>query len=206
VSKWPVIVKHRNKVYAKIYRPCEGRSLYRVFWKAAGQRQMKSFKTYSGKEGARAFADELVGDLANQSSITNLTVSQADDALAAFTVLNKFREETGQNVSLVTAVSTFCSNKKRLKDRTLDEAVSGFLQNVATVQAIEIGKAVKDFLDTHEQLAHTADGGRSQISKNTPTIAPSSSTVLPIRCPVTWLAISPRFTSITSSIPWGNRG
>ena len=165
VTKWPVKVKHRNKVYARIYRPCEGRDSYRVSWQAAGQRQMKSFKTYSGKEGARAFADELVGGLAKQSPISNLTAAQAEDALAAFTVLNKFREETGQHISLVSAASIYCGNKKRLKDRTIDEAVSGFLQNVASVQDIDIGVAVKEFLTDHDHLTHSKDGSRSQISK-----------------------------------------
>jgi len=61
VSKWPVKVKQRNKVFARIYRSLGGRDSYPVAWKAAGQRKMKSSKAYLGKDGARAFADELVG-------------------------------------------------------------------------------------------------------------------------------------------------
>jgi len=83
VSKWPVKIKFRNKVFAKIHRPCEGRNSYRVAWKAADGRQMKSFKAYSGVQGAKKFADELVKDLSNQNSVALLTSLQADDALSS---------------------------------------------------------------------------------------------------------------------------
>ena len=74
VSKWPVKVKHRNKVFAKIYRPCAGRNSYRVSWKVVGKRQMKSFKTYSGDKGANKYADDLVKDLAKQNSVVGESV------------------------------------------------------------------------------------------------------------------------------------
>ena len=164
VSKWPVKVKHRNKVFAKIYRPCEGRDSYRVAWKAAGQRQMKSFKTYSGKTGARKFADDLVTNLAKQNSVALLTSAQADDALAAIGLLNAFREATGRHVSLTSAVSVFCESSKKLGDREMSEAVAGFLQNSATVQPKEIGQAVTDFLTGSDHLTHSTDGKRAQLS------------------------------------------
>ena len=56
MTKWPKRVKHRNKVLAKIYRPCAGRGSYRVAWAVAGKRMMKSFPTYSGKGGALEYA------------------------------------------------------------------------------------------------------------------------------------------------------
>jgi hypothetical protein len=58
-SKWPRKFKHRNKVLAKVYRPCEGCDSYRVFWEAAEKRQMKSLPNYSGKDGAKEYAEEL---------------------------------------------------------------------------------------------------------------------------------------------------
>ena len=146
VTKWPVKVKHRNKVFAKIYRPCEGRDSYRVAWKAAGQRQMKSFKTYSGEKGAKKFADDLVGNLAKQNSVALLTSAQADDALAALNLLAVFRVETGLHLSLTSVVSDYCPAKKKIGNRTLAEVVAGFMQNSATVSPIDIGKAVTDFL------------------------------------------------------------
>jgi hypothetical protein len=68
MSKWPKRVKHRNKVLAKVYRPCQERDSYRVVWKAAGTRQMKSFRTYAGAGGAKEYADELVKELARKSA------------------------------------------------------------------------------------------------------------------------------------------
>ena len=114
MSKWPVKVKHRNKILARIYRPCEGRDSYRVAWKADGKRQMKSFPTYAGEGGAKKFADGLVKELAKQSSVALLTPAQADDALAAIGLLNAFCESTARRVSLVSAVLEFCEAAKKL--------------------------------------------------------------------------------------------
>mgnify|MGYP001766877563 CR=1 FL=1 len=67
MRKWPKRVKHRNKVLAKVYRPCKGREFYRVTWYAAGKRQMISFPTYSGPGGAKEYAEKLVVELAKNS-------------------------------------------------------------------------------------------------------------------------------------------
>ncbi len=83
MNKWPKKVKHRNKVLARIYRPCSGRDSYRVTWYAAGKRQMKSFPTCSGHGGAREYAEALVKELAKQSQAIMLSPTQAGDALAA---------------------------------------------------------------------------------------------------------------------------
>jgi integrase len=163
VSKWPVKVKHRKRTYAVIYRPCEGRDSYRVAWTAAGQRQMKSFRCYSGKEGARKFADDLVENLAKQNSVARLTSTQADDALTAIGVLNQFREATGRQVSLTTAVSAWCESSKRLGDRQVGEAVTDFLKNSANVQPKNIGEAVTDFVASIQPLTQAAEGKRAQL-------------------------------------------
>jgi len=90
MAKWPKRVKHRNKVLAKIYRPCRGRESYRVTWYAAGKHQMKSFPTFAGQGGAKEFAEALVKELANNSQAVMLTPTQASDALAAFERLGTF--------------------------------------------------------------------------------------------------------------------
>ena len=95
MSKWPKKVKHRNKVLAKIYKPCKGRDSYRLVWYAAGSRQMKSFRTYSGKGGAKEYADSFAKELASKSQTAMLTPGQSADALAALERLNTFREATG---------------------------------------------------------------------------------------------------------------
>ena len=38
MSKWPVKVKQRNEIPARIYGPCAGRDSCRVVWKAGGKR------------------------------------------------------------------------------------------------------------------------------------------------------------------------
>jgi len=164
VSKWPKKVTHRHRVYAKVYRPCAGRDSYRVAWKAAGKRQMKSFRTYSGGQGAKKFADDLVKDLAKQTPVAFLTAAQADDALAAIGLLNNFQADTGRQVSLVTAVSEFCGAAKKLHGRTMSEAVAGFMQTAVTVVPKDIGEAVTDFLVGSEHLTHSSDGKRAQLS------------------------------------------
>ena len=95
VSKWPKKLKHRNKVLAKVYRPCSGRDSYRVAWYAAGSRQMKWFRTYSGPGGAKEYAEALVKELAQHSQATMLTPPQATDALAALERINSFHQATG---------------------------------------------------------------------------------------------------------------
>ena len=101
MAKWPKRVKHRNKVLAKMYRPCNGRESYRVSWYAAGRRHMKSFPNYSGKGGAKEFAETLVKELARNSQAVMLTPAQATDALAAPERLVLFYQTAGRKVSLL---------------------------------------------------------------------------------------------------------
>src|ERR1017187_8901195 len=110
MTKWPKRVKHRNKVLARIYRPCAGRGSYRVAWTALGKRMMKSFPTYSGTGGALEYAEELVKDLAKGSQVSTLTPGQARDALIAFERLHDFYVATGRRVSLPAVASEWCEN------------------------------------------------------------------------------------------------
>jgi hypothetical protein len=105
MSKWPRKIKFRNKVLAKIYRPCRGRDSYRVTWYAASKRQMKSFPTYAGYGGAKEFAETKVKELANNSQAALLAPAQATDSLAAIERLGSFYQATGRKVSLLSAVS-----------------------------------------------------------------------------------------------------
>jgi len=108
MTKWPKKVKHRDKVLAKIYRPCAGRGSNRVAWCVSGKRMMKSFRTYGGKGGALEYAEALVPDLAKGSQVTALTPGQASDALAAFERLQRFYQSTGCRLTLLEAVSDCC--------------------------------------------------------------------------------------------------
>jgi integrase len=164
MPKWPRKVKFRNKVYAKIYKPCKGRISYRVAWSAGGKRQMKSFATYSGDEGAKIYADNLVKQLAQQSPIALLTTAQASAAAAAFKLLDDFRVATGRHLSLTTAISEFCQAAKKLNGHTLVEAAAGFMQTAVNVIPKPLDKAVEDFIALIEPLTRSADGKRPQKS------------------------------------------
>ena len=144
--KWPKKIKHRKKVLAKVYRPCSGRDSYRVAWTAAGRRQMKSFKTYSGKGGALEFAEGLVSGLAGGSQITALTSKEVTDALTIRDALDAYRQDTGRAVTALQAVSGYLDAAKLLPaGHNLGEAVRGYLGTVAVVQRKPLAEAVAEF-------------------------------------------------------------
>ena len=165
MTKWPKKVKHRNRVLARIYRPCAGRDSYRLVWYSAGKRQMKSFRTYSGQGGAKEYGEELVKDLAKQSQVVMLTPGQAADALAAFERLNSFREATGRKVSLLAAVSEYCESAAKLGKHTFAESTDGFLRTVATVKRKDLAAALEDFVDAEEPRTRSTNGERAQLSE-----------------------------------------
>ena len=164
MAKWPKRVKHRNKVLAKIYRPCRGRDSYRVTWYAAGRRQMKSFSTYAGQGGAKEFAEALVKELAKNSQAVMLTPAQASDALAAIERLGTFYQTTGRKVSLLAAVSEYCESAAKVRGRTLMEAIEGFNRTVATVKRQDLTAAIEDFIAAEEPRTQTSNGERAQLS------------------------------------------
>ena len=90
--RFPKRIKHRDEV-AVIYGKTKARPYYRVAWKAAGRRQMKSFLKYGE---AKAHADATVRELAKGSTVTALTPGQARDALTAFERLQSLYQTTGR--------------------------------------------------------------------------------------------------------------
>ena len=164
MAKWPKRVKHRNKVLAKIYRPCRGRDSYRMTWYAAGKRQMKSFPTYAGKGGAKEFAEALVKELARNSQAVLLTPAQASDALAAFERLGTFYQTTGRKVSLLASVSAYCEAAARVPGRTLAEVVEGFNRTVAAVKRQDLAAAIEQFITAEEPRTQSSNGQRAQLS------------------------------------------
>jgi integrase len=158
--KYPVKVKHRGQVLAKIYKPSESYPLYRACWRANGQRRMKAFATYSA---AKTYCDSLVESLYKGSQVTALTPAQATDALAAFERLRAYYVETGRKVSLLGAVSQFADATKQIKV-TLADAVTGFLTSVADVKRVDIGQAVEDFITAETPRTKSSNGQRAQLS------------------------------------------
>src|SRR5436305_804496 len=70
----------KTKAEVTIYGKKPAYPFYRVCWRVAGKRRMKSVRTYSE---AKKAADDMVADLGSGSQRTALTARQATDALAA---------------------------------------------------------------------------------------------------------------------------
>jgi hypothetical protein len=87
--KFPVVIRHRSEK-TKIYGKTPAYPFYRLAYKAAGQRHVRSFKTYSE---ARREGDHVVRDLAQGSQAAALTTGQAANALTALELLQGFRQQ-----------------------------------------------------------------------------------------------------------------
>jgi integrase len=124
---------------------------------------MASFPSYSL---AKRHADELVKDLAKGSQVTALNPAQARDALAALERLADFYRVSNRRVSLLAAVSEFAEASTKLQGRTLGEAVTGYLNNVATVKRVDLAAAVKEFVDGRETETKSVNGKRPEMSKS----------------------------------------
>ena len=164
--KWPFKVRRRKNgpVLAKIYRPCEGRDSYRVSWSAGGKRLMRSFPRFTGRGGAREFAEKMVESLAAGSQAAALSSSEASFALAVRDALDKFRQETGRSIAPIQAVTEYLDAVRKLGDRTLAQAVTGYLSTVATVTRTDLGTAVEEFLAGQGGKTKAKQGERAQLS------------------------------------------
>ena len=159
--KFPVTIRHRTST-AKIYRPAGKFNYYRVASTVAGKRRMQTFANYSD---AKTAAEKLVREMASGSQAAALSASQSRDALAAFQRLETFRQSTGRAISLLAAVSELVEVVGKLpKGRTLDEAVTGYLATVVTVQRKDIKEAVTDFLAASAPRTKAGEGQRAQLS------------------------------------------
>ena len=158
--KFPVTIRHRNSK-AKIYAPGGKFAYYRLAYTTAGKRRMQTFAAYSD---ARAAAERIVRELANGSQAAALTATQSRDALAALERLADFYRATGRRVSLLAGISEFVEASGKLGGRTLGEAVTGYLRNVARVKRKDIGEAVTEFLQADAPRTRAADGQRAQLS------------------------------------------
>ncbi len=159
--RFPKKIKYRNKTLATIYGRSKSYPLYRVAWWANGHRQLKAFPSYAE---AKAGADKLVRELAKGSLAPALTPGQANDALAALGRLQDFFVSTGQRISLLGAVSSYCDAAGKLRGHVLGEAVNSFLANHAAVQRKEIAQAVEEFITGEAPRTKAEEGQRAQVS------------------------------------------
>ena len=159
--RFPVTIRHRSSK-AKIYRPAGKFAYYRVAYTVAGKRRMQTFAAYSD---AKAAAERIVREAASGSQAAGLSASQSRDSLAALQRLESFRQSTGRAISLLAAVSEFVEAAGKLQGRSLDEAVTGYLRTVVSVQRKDIAEAVEEFIAGRQHKMEAKDGKRAQLSQ-----------------------------------------
>jgi hypothetical protein len=157
--RFPKVIRYR-RIEATIYGKRPKYPFYRLTYYVAGKRVTRHFKSYSE---AKAEAERKIREIAAGSQAAALTGEQSRDALAALQRLENFRESTGRRFSLLATASEFVEALGKLKGRSLDEAVEGYLQIVATVRRKDIAEAVEEFLEGRKHKAEAKDGKRAQL-------------------------------------------
>jgi len=158
--RFPKVIEHRG-FKVKIYGKTPQNPYYRLNYQSAGKRHQPNFQTYSE---AKAKADAVVRDLAKGSQAAVLSAPQSRDALAALQRAQDFYEATGRRVSITTAFSEYFDALKKLNGHSLNEAVEGFLRNVATVKRKDIKEAVEEFIQADELRTKAREGERPQLA------------------------------------------
>jgi len=165
--KFPKKLRHRGKgkVWATIYKTDHATQPYMLYWRVRVEgkprSQSKRFSTYSE---ARRAGEKVVTDLAKGALAATLSPGQVTDALAALERLRGFYAATGRKVSLLGAASAFAEASAKLHGKTLDDAVDGYLQTVASVKRKDIKEAVEEFVAAEEPKTKSPDGQRAQLS------------------------------------------
>ena len=162
---FPVKLKHRGKVLARIYRRPDGAG-YRLYWRvreADGKpkTRQKEFVRYGA---AKKAGEDLVSDLAKGSRVTALTPTDASDAMLALGQIHNFYVETGKRLSLLESVAAFCGAMKKLGDKPLLDAVDGYLKTIVAVKRKDLNEAVGDFIKERELKTKARDGKRPPLS------------------------------------------
>jgi len=160
--RFPKTVKHR-RAEATIYGKSKAYPFYRVAFHVAGRRQMKSFATYGGEDGAKHWADAKVRELAKGSQAAALTPKQAGDALAALERLQTLFQATGKRYSLLGAVSEFAEATAGV-NVPLSEVVEGYKRTVAAVKRSDVLEAVELFIAERKKRTVAEDGKRPKLS------------------------------------------
>ena len=161
--KFPKRLRHRGqgKTLATIYRLA---GAFRLYWRervdGKPKSRMKDFSTYSEvkRAGDKVVAAKVKG------TVLPLSPGQVSDAQNAFEELQRFYQATGKRVSARFAVGAYCEAARKLGDRTVADAVDGFLSTVARVKRVDLKAAVEQFIASRESKTVAKDGKRPQLS------------------------------------------
>jgi hypothetical protein len=159
--KFPIKIKYRGRVHATIYGKSKAYPFYRLCFRAAGKRVVRSFAKYAE---AKAEGDLKAKELHDGSHAAALTSRQSLDAVAAFQCLETYNRSTGRNITLLGAVSKFVDVSSKLGPQTMDEAADGFLSGAANVHQKGLVEAADDFIKSNEPKTKAGEGQRAQLS------------------------------------------
>ena len=159
--KFPVRVKHR-RAEAVIYGRSKSYGYYRLVYRAAGKRVVRSFPTYSA---ARKEADAKVRELSSGNQSAGLSSKEAGDALSIRDALENFRLVTGQRLGALQAVNGYIDAIRLLPaGHNLTDAVRGYLGNVAVVQRKPLAEAVVEFCEARKAQTVALPGKRPALN------------------------------------------
>jgi integrase len=159
--RFPVKVRHR-RAEAVIYARSKSYPYYRMAYRAAGKRIIRSFATYSE---ARKEAESKVRELSAGNQSVALSSKEVADALAIRDALNAFRQVTGRSVTAIQAVTGYLDAVKPLPaDLNLTDAVRAYLRTVAIVQRKSLVEAVTEFCEARQPKAVARPGKRPALS------------------------------------------
>jgi integrase len=157
---FPVRVKHR-KQEAVIYGKTAAYPFYRLAYRAAGRRLVKSFSTFSeARMEAEAKVREL--DEGNQSSI--LSAREASEALAIRQAVDAYRRDAGSKVTALEAVTRYLDAARKLAGRSLADAVDAYLKTIVTLKRRDLAQAVAEFIATRAPKTVAKDGKRPAVN------------------------------------------
>jgi integrase len=164
---FPKRLRHKGKgrVLATIYKRPDGS--YRLYWRdrsAESGKPRSWFKDYALYGAAKRAGDDKVAELAKTRQAIRLSPGQSVDALAAFQRLERFYRDTGRRISLLAGISDYCEAAAKLPDRTVNEAVDGYLGTVASVKRKDLSEAVEEFISAESIRTKATDGQRPQLS------------------------------------------
>ena len=158
--KFPVKVKLR-KSEVVIYGKSKTYAYYRIAYRAAGKRIVRSFTTYSE---ARKEAEAKVRGLADGSQNVALTSKEASDALAIRDALDAFRRDTGRSLTALQSVTAYLDAARIMPSNiSLADMVQGYMRTVAVVNRKLLSEAVEEFLEIRRPKAAPLPGKRPTL-------------------------------------------
>jgi integrase len=170
--KFPVTVKHRH-AKVKIYKKSKKYPFYRIAYRAAGGRVVRSFKTFgqARREAKRAAKQIAKGNEAAAA----LSVADALAYKFARTKLNELCGDLNARkvdlsasdlvLSLEDAITEYVEAKRLFGPRRLIEGIQGFMSTVAQVRRVSVRQAADEYIAERKRLTKPREEGkRPQLS------------------------------------------